>query len=242
MILKSTQPLHLDPGPAEFAFELNVHCLVAIGVLKGHHHHVGSDKLRVAAEDIASYVNGDMPQFEGPSVCLSDNWIHEPEQRGDPRSEVSPPPKGWPCLSARRLTNRSHNEISRIAFSRCARRDFGPVPSFTRSVRPNEIRISDVANRECGTLPGVTTSATRGDRWELNPYLLLHRQMCLPRTPRTPYCFQRKERESNPQGRQAQPASNRVPSRAPSTHPNRMSGLVRVALPFFLPISSPTRI
>ena len=52
----------------------------------------------------------------------------------------------------------------------------------------------------------------RGDRWELNPYLLLHRQACLPRTPRTPYCFERKERESNPQGRKAQPASNRVPS------------------------------
>ena len=27
----------------------------------------------------------------------------------------------------------------------------------------------------------------KGDRWELNPHLLLHRQTCLPRTPRTPY-------------------------------------------------------
>ncbi len=52
----------------------------------------------------------------------------------------------------------------------------------------------------------------KGDRRELNPHLLLHRQACLPRTPRTPYCFQRKERELNPQGRKAQPASNRVPS------------------------------
>ena len=32
------------------------------------------------------------------------------------------------------------------------------------------------------------TSASRGIRRELNPYLLLHRQACLPRTPRTPYC------------------------------------------------------
>ena len=56
------------------------------------------------------------------------------------------------------------------------------------------------------------TSASRGDRRELNPYLLLHRQACLPRTPRTPYRFQRKGRESNPQGRKAQPASNRIPS------------------------------
>ena len=52
----------------------------------------------------------------------------------------------------------------------------------------------------------------KGDRRELNPHLLLHRQTCLPRTPRTPYCSERKERELNPQGRSARPASNRVPS------------------------------
>lgn len=29
-------------------------------------------------------------------------------------------------------------------------------------------------------------SASRGDRWELNPCLLLHRQVCMPRTLQTP--------------------------------------------------------
>ena len=29
----------------------------------------------------------------------------------------------------------------------------------------------------------------KGDRRELNPHLLLHRQACLPRTPRTPCCL-----------------------------------------------------
>ena len=29
-------------------------------------------------------------------------------------------------------------------------------------------------------------SCNKGDRRELNPHLLLHRQTCLPRTPRTP--------------------------------------------------------
>ena len=47
----------------------------------------------------------------------------------------------------------------------------------------------------------VTFPGEKGDRRELNPYLLLHRQTCLPRTPRTPYCSERKERESNPQGK-----------------------------------------
>ena len=61
--------------------ELNVHRLVAIGVLKGHH--VGSDKLRVAAEDIAAYVAAGMPQFEGPQTSQSDDWIHELQQDGD---------------------------------------------------------------------------------------------------------------------------------------------------------------
>ena len=31
------------------------------------------------------------------------------------------------------------------------------------------------------------TPVIKGDRRELNPHLLLHRQACLPRTPRTPY-------------------------------------------------------
>ena len=45
---------------------------------------------------------------------------------------------------------------------------------------------------ESSTLPGPyvfnrAELALKGDRRELNPYLLLHRQMCLPRTPRTPF-------------------------------------------------------
>ncbi len=74
-----------------------------------------------------------------------------------------------------------------------------------------------------------TPVSIEGDRRELNPFLLLHRQACLPRTPRTPYCLERKEKESNPQGRKAQPASNRVPS--------------PIGLPFrfVFSISSPTR-
>ena len=35
------------------------------------------------------------------------------------------------------------------------------------------------------------TPEFKGTRWELNPYLLLHRQTCLPRTPRTPYSAER---------------------------------------------------
>ena len=35
-------------------------------------------------------------------------------------------------------------------------------------------------------LPGAHSRKLKGDRRELNLYLLLHRQTCLPRTPRTP--------------------------------------------------------
>ncbi len=56
-----------------------------------------------------------------------------------------------------------------------------------------------------------------GIRWELNPNLLLHRQMCLPHTPRTPSSSQRKERDLNPQG--TLKMLNRLP-----TGPHRLWG------------------
>ena len=64
----------------------------------------------------------------------------------------------------------------------------------------------------------------------MNPHLLLHRQACLPHTPQPPYCPKRKERELNPQGREAQPASNRV------------SSPIGLPFRFEFSVSSPTRI
>lgn len=64
----------------------------------------------------------------------------------------------------------------------------------------------------------------RGIRRELNPYLLLHRQACLPRTPRTPY---------RAEGEGVEPSR---PRSSTGFQPGPVA--LRVALPF---VSSPTR-
>ena len=62
-----------------------------------------------------------------------------------------------------------------------------------------------------GTPPFVTRieKSRKCPRQESNLVLDLRRVACLPRTPRTPYCFERKARESNPDFRHATPVSSR---------------------------------
>ena len=64
------------------------------------------------------------------------------------------------------------------------------MPLLTLSSWPfkQECKESNPAGRFWRPLASQKhTPVIKGIRWELNPYLLLHRQTCLPRTPRTPH-------------------------------------------------------
>ena len=97
--------------------------------------------------------------------------------------------RNLPCLlHTRRANRRQHPDLESNQDL-----DFRRVPCdplHHRDVfksRRLELHQHDSAYKADAFL-GRATSASRGIRRELNPYLLLHRQVCLPRTPRTPCC------------------------------------------------------
>ena len=115
--------------------------------------------------------------------------------------------------------------------SRCRkheRKDSNPVRWFWRPLTlpgarsrifsaPDEIRTrNNLLDRQVPFPEGLKSIPKKGARRESNPYLPVHSRACRTATPQAPYrlIFQRKERDSNPQGlqSQAQPVSNRVPS------------------------------
>ena len=64
-----------------------------------------------------------------------------------------------------------------------------PVPSYSATSAKHECKDSNPVRQfwRLTALPGAHSYCQKGIRRESNPYLLLHRQACVPRTPQTPY-------------------------------------------------------